>query len=961
MRKYILVYALTYYVLVALFFFPASPVSGQARFSGDSVFKGWYFTPTAVHGIIPLAKWANRSFSKISRQGAEEYIIRNYNPAGIVMGTIYVDFTRGKISRITKFNRWGQAVDSTWFRELEANEFYVTEKLLGQNPNAPCLGQRYVFKDDLLQDIYCMRDSTKTGNNQEGVAHYVFERYRDVKRFSLVKSESYYGDIDNPVISRISGCHRFVSVYDENGNLTTKTLYGLNDEQVTDRAGNSLTRMKYDKNDNEIETAYFDIKGSPWNEYLGCAYRGYEYKNGLVEKETFYHNDYSIARSRRVADSVAMVTERHNEYGDLVEKAFFDENDFPINNQRGIHRFASQFNSSGMLTDFAVFDKKNYPASDETGIHRYHFEFDNRGQIAAKTQFDANDMAVIDSKEGVFEIKYQYDNWGRISSYSFWTNDSVKMTGRMGYQQVFYQYDPAGRVSQVEYFDGEKKDTSPKLGYSREAFVYNDQELMKERKYFKGDKPVSVGDSLHAVSGFSIIKYTYDFYNREYSLEYFDENGNPVNARLRLKTGSDLFCQKIEFSYQGEQAVAETFFDKNNSPLRNSDCMLENCVLLGGNEAQMKNQVRVTVPKPTISSKIPLIDSVFFANQISLLFKDSILIFLNEDGSRLSEIGCATFYRTVGVNKYFQLQGEATDHYIDGDTLAARLRYDNGQLRGHAVYYYKNGKVKEKGDYEDNHRAGVWNYYYENGLPYKTILFSDRGMALTDFFSENGDPLVKDGNGKFTGLVALGKGNNAGTYSVTGLVKNGLQEGDWTVSVKGSGNPVYIEKFSSGRFKKGTAHGYVGESNYWVNPVSSFESLHPAEKLDHYGQNNFCSLYGKGNRTNINSLINLRKDFYPEIHQGIEKILQTNEFKDYSGWAFLYIHFNQRGLLSGKSVFLYRQNDRFKNELLKMLGQLGEEGPQETGKSDTGVNKFYVVLVENNQMVIPEELLANAR
>jgi hypothetical protein len=90
MRKYCLHYALTYYVLVVLFFFFESPVPGRPQLSGDLVFKAWFFTPTAFHGIVPFTKWANRSFVKISKPGPEEYIIRNYNPAGIVMGTIYV-------------------------------------------------------------------------------------------------------------------------------------------------------------------------------------------------------------------------------------------------------------------------------------------------------------------------------------------------------------------------------------------------------------------------------------------------------------------------------------------------------------------------------------------------------------------------------------------------------------------------------------------------------------------------------------------------------------------------------------------------------------------------------------------------------------------------------------------------------------------------------------------------------
>jgi antitoxin component YwqK of YwqJK toxin-antitoxin module len=961
MRKCCVYFAIHVSIYSIVFFFLAIQVSAHAGAEGDSVFRSWCFTPSAVRGIVPLTKWSNREYIKISRTGPQEYIITNYNPAGIVFTTTHVNFVQGKISLVVEFNRWNQPVDSIWFRPIDKNEFYVTERRKGQNPNAPCLGLRFVFKDDLLQDIYCMRDSTKTGFNQEGVAHYVFERYNDAKRFSLAKSESFFGDIDNPVISRKSDCHRVVTVYDENGNLTTKTIYGLKDEQVTDRAGNSMIKMKYDKNDNETERAYFDSKGLPWNEYLGCAIRGNEYKKSFLEKQTFYRSDYTIARPHRAADFAAIVVEHHDESGNLIEKSFFDESELPINNSHGIHRLVSQYNSRGMITDLSCFDKKDMPTRDETGIHHLHLDYDANGQIISKSQFDVHGWAVVDPVESVYIAKYSYDGWGRVVASSCWRNDTLHMTSRLGYQEIHYQYDLAGMISQIEYVEGEKKVGKHALGYSRETLAYNPEGLIAERKYFKGDRPVSLQDTTQAVSGYTAIRYTYDFYNREYSLEYVDESGSPCNARLRLKTGMDLACQKIEFSYSAAQAVKETFFDKNNTPLGNADCEDENCILLTGNGMQIKKPVMIggTKPLPAIFTRLSLSDSVFFSDQLFLLGKDSILIFLNEQGSRLAQMDCATFYRTVGINKYFQLQGQATDHYVDGDTLAARLSYMGGQLEGHAVYYYKNGKVKETGDYRDNHRWGSWNYYYENGMPYKTVLFSEKAMMLTEFYAENGDPLVRDGNGTYTGLLTLGKATNTGTYQVTGNVKNGLQEGEWTVSVKKNPNPLYVEKFSSGKFKKGTAYGFSGESNYSANPVSSFEGLHPQESVDQYGQNDFCTLR-RGIR-NTNDLFSIRGDFYPEIHQGMGKLLHTDQFKDYSGWVLLYAHFNSRGQLNSKSVTLYGENDRFKEELLKLLDQFGQQSTQGNEKAGTGFGKFYIVLVEGNQMAIPEELLANAR
>ncbi|HLY68793.1 MAG TPA: hypothetical protein VKR53_03620, partial [Puia sp.] len=142
-------------------------------------------------------------------------------------------------------------------------------------------------------------------------------------------------------------------------------------------------------------------------------------------------------------------------------------------------------------------------------------------------------------------------------------------------------------------------------------------------------------------------------------------------------------------------------------------------------------------------------------------------------------------------------------------------------------------------------------------------------------------------------------------------------------------------------------------------PISFFESIHPQEKIDHYGQNNFCSLYTNGVRTNPNINFSIANDFYYEIHRGISKILETNNFKEYSGWLFLYVHFDQQGLLRNKNVLLYQENETLKRELMNFLDGLNAQKPLVINNHNTDYSKFYVVLIENNQLVIPEELLLN--
>src|SRR5882724_11228365 len=143
----------------------------------DSTFKDWYYTPTAVFGRTPLLKINGREFVRISRTKDQAVSVYKYNAAGILINTTDVKFYKGKISLITETNQWGENFDSAWFKPSGTNEFFVTQKLRGQNPYLPCKGVQFIYKNNLLQDMICVMDSTKPGYNQEGISHYKFERY----------------------------------------------------------------------------------------------------------------------------------------------------------------------------------------------------------------------------------------------------------------------------------------------------------------------------------------------------------------------------------------------------------------------------------------------------------------------------------------------------------------------------------------------------------------------------------------------------------------------------------------------------------------------------------------------------------------------------------------------------------------------------------------------------------------
>jgi hypothetical protein len=231
---------------------------------------------------------------KITRPSANVTTVQKFNPAGILVNTFYVNFLNGQISLLTQTNQWGESFDSTWFKPDGPGQFIVREKLRGVNPNLPCKALRLTYKNNLLTDILCLADSTKPGPNQEGVSHYVYERYGDPTLFGLIKTQAYFSDIDMPVIARNTGSHKLAIAYDKDANPIDISTYGSDDKPIADQWDAFRTRMKYDHDDNLTETDYFDVKGSLTITALGYAQAVKEYKRGFLVKETFYNRDNNI-------------------------------------------------------------------------------------------------------------------------------------------------------------------------------------------------------------------------------------------------------------------------------------------------------------------------------------------------------------------------------------------------------------------------------------------------------------------------------------------------------------------------------------------------------------------------------------------------------------------------------------------------------------------------------------------
>jgi len=78
------------------------------------------------------------------------------------------------------------------------------------------------------------------------------------------------------------------------------------------------------------------------------------------------------------------------------------------------------------------------------------------------------------------------------------------------------------------------------------------------------------------------------------------------------------------------------------------------------------------------------------------------------------------YYKNLQITKLTHYKGGRQHgnckQYTTAGILIEDINYVNGQLHGEAVYYETNGNVKQIGQYEEDLRVGIWEFYVDGKL-----------------------------------------------------------------------------------------------------------------------------------------------------------------------------------------------------------------------------------------------------
>lgn len=176
----------------------------------------------------------------------------------------------------------------------------------------------------------------------------------------------------------------------------------------------------------------------------------------------------------------------------------------------------------------------------------------------------------------VYMNKYKYDKEGRMISNSFWKDQNTKMTNFAGVHQVVSRYNENGQLIETLNLDINGNPIRGSINFSKEVIQYDELSRPSFRSYFDGIEATMTMNM--QVGNFHKCAYFYGDNFKVASVQYFDTNGNAVDAKVN---GSE-FVHKIEFEYLGDKIVRQRWYTNGSIFPLIVDCISGECMDFDG-------------------------------------------------------------------------------------------------------------------------------------------------------------------------------------------------------------------------------------------------------------------------------------------------------------------------------------------------------------------------------------------
>lgn len=223
-------------------------------------------------------------------------------------------------------------------------------------------------------------------------------------------------------------------------------------------------------------------------------------------------------------------------------------------NRTEITRHFLRFTEDGLVSVRMFRNQSRLPKRDQSGYFGHSFEYDEMGLEVLRTALDLDEQPVVvegaptvtrtlRNGEGLIEIRqsllaagvlalnrrgyaearYEYDDHGNISVFSFWDADGQPTYHRDGYHLGRIGRDELGNPIEYRYFDIGAQPASVRGEHYRWQGRYDQAGRLVWSRFHVLDDASYPGRR-----GFTIYRARYDENGRRTEASYFDDNDRPV-------------------------------------------------------------------------------------------------------------------------------------------------------------------------------------------------------------------------------------------------------------------------------------------------------------------------------------------------------------------------------------------------------------------------------------------------
>ncbi|MBZ5491576.1 MAG: hypothetical protein LAO76_11655 [Acidobacteriia bacterium] len=468
--------------------------------------------------------------------------------------------------------------------------------------------------------------------------------------------------------------------YDSSGRQTKDTSLDSNGHPMNDSAGNASFVVEYDHDGNQVTGIALDANG----------------------RETLL--------TQRGWSKVSFGNDR---WGNLREMSFFDVNNAPVIDQKeGAHIVKFAYDNHGNTTEMRYFDVQGNAMDrvTEPSFHRMALVYDPNNRLLQSSYFDRRGQPVI-GLEGGYEVRYNYDARGFMSTYAYYGPNQLPTKGVSGFHLARLKSDDEGNEVEAAFFGPDLKPTLNNDQYHSARSHYDGRGRLVDQSYYgiDGQPCLDSTDGSH--------KYTqsYDRFGNILVTAYFGPNDKPILSKLgyhRKESRYNQFGEPREIKY----------FDAAGNPVADKE---------GIHRVAFRYDERGLLVEETHYGKVdrPVEDDRLAENKAGI--------------ARIRYEYNAKRQRTVV--EYFGVNGPkpgpvgAPRILTEYDAIGRKIRETKQDGSGHEIASVEPGTVSTRQKHDSMGRVIEESYHDEQG----SLKANTEGYAIVRYeLDQNGNPLI---------------------------------------------------------------------------------------------------------------------------------------------------------------------------------------------------------------------------